>query len=64
MGTKPVFSFQQKLSYTGTPLERGTWASQFAHSVISGDDRYNKIPHPPANGTSMFFRDAETFPLS
>ena len=24
--------------YTGTPLECGTWAPQFAHSVISGHD--------------------------
>ena len=31
----------------------GTWAPQFAHSVISGHDRYNAIPHPPAHSTSM-----------
>ena len=53
-----------KYKYTGRPLEPRTWAPQFAHSVISGHDRYNALPHPPAHGTSMFFRDAETFPLS
>ena len=41
-------------TYTGTPLERGTWAPQFAISVISGHDRYYAVPHPPAHGTSMF----------
>ena len=48
------------LQHTGTPLECGTWAPQFSHSVTSGHDRYNAIPH----GTSMFFRNAETFPRS
>ena len=32
--------------YTGTPLERGTWAPLFAHRVISGHDRYNALPNP------------------
>ena len=45
-------------------LERGTWAPQFAHSVLSGHDRYNTLPHPPAHGTSIIFPDAETIPLS
>ena len=40
--------------YTGTPLERGTWSPQFTISIISSHDCYYPVPHPPAQGTSMF----------
>ena len=40
-------------TYTGTPLEHGTWTTQFAISIISGHDRYYAVPHPPAHGTSI-----------
>ena len=33
-----------KALYTGTPLERGTWAPQSSHSVVSGYDHYNALP--------------------
>ena len=59
-----IFKISETLAfswkYPGTPLERGTWAPKFAHSVISGHDRYNAISHPPAQGHI----DAETFTLS
>ena len=46
-----------KASYSGTPLERGTWAQQSAHSVVSGHDHYNLLPTHLPMAQRCFFCD-------